>query len=317
MKKISNEVKVGAVALITIIVFIWLFNFLKGKDFFKSTANYYAVYDKIGGLAESSPVEINGYKVGVVQSIDFVDSESGKLLVVFSVSKDFKLPRNTVAEITPLSIIAGMKVQFVYGNGPGTYSSGDTIPGRLAESLVTKLETELIPLEDKVSNLIEVLDSVITSVNEIMNTGFRNNLRGTLANLNSTTGNLDDIISTKEQELKATLENISIFSRMLSENSAKMGNTISNLETITDTLAAADIYNSVMNLKMSLEKTSLLLGNMNEGKGSAGQFLTNDSIYSNLNNSLVSLNALLEDMKTNPKRYVHFSIFGKKSVPSK
>lgn len=317
MKKISNEVKVGAVALITIIVFIWLFNFLKGKDFFKSTANYYAVYDKIGGLAESSPVEINGYKVGVVQSIDFVDSESGKLLVVFSVSKDFKLPRNTVAEITPLSIIAGMKVQFVYGNGPGTYSSGDTIPGRLAESLVTKLETELIPLKDKVSNLIEVIDSVITSVNEIMNTGFRNNLRGTLANLNSTTGNLDDIISTKEQELKATLENISIFSRMLSENSAKMGNTISNLETITDTLAAADIYNSVMNLKMSLEKTSLLLGNMNEGKGSAGQFLTNDSIYSNLNNSLVSLNALLEDMKTNPKRYVHFSIFGKKSVPSK
>ena len=317
MKKISNEVKVGSVTLITILVFIWLFNFLKGKDYFKSTANYYAVYEKIGGLAESSPVEINGYKVGVVQSIDFVDSESGKLLVVFSVSKDFKLPRNTVAEITPLSIIAGMKVQFVYGNGPGTYSSGDTIPGRLAESMVTKLETELIPLKNKVSNLIEVIDSVIASVNEIMNAGFRNNLNGTLANLNSTTGNLNEIISSKEQEMKATLENISIFTRMLSENSAKMGSTISNLETITDTLAAADIYNTVMNLKVSLEKTSLLLGNMNEGKGSVGQFLTNDSIYSNLNNSLASLNALLEDMKTNPKRYVHFSIFGKKSVPSK
>ena len=317
MKKISNEVKVGVVALITIIVFIWLFNFLKGKDFLKSTANYYAVYDRIGGLEESSPVEINGYQVGIVQSIDFIDTESGKLLVSFSVSKDFKVPRNTVAEITPLSIIAGMKVQFVYGNGPGFYSFGDTIPGRLAESLITKLEAELAPLKDKVSNLVDVLDSVINSVNEILNPGFRNNLNGTLANLNNTTGNLDDIIETKEQELKATLENISTFSQMLSDNSPKMKNTFSNLEAITDTLAAADIYNSMLNLKTGLEKTSLLLGNLNEGKGSAGQFLTNDSLYTNLSNSLMSLNALLEDMKTNPKRYVHFSLFGKKSVTSK
>ena len=317
MKKISNEVKVGAVALITIVAFIWLFNFLKGKDFFKSTANYYAIYDKIGGLAESSPVEINGYKVGVVQSINFIDAESGKLLVVFSVSKDFKLPRNTVAEITPLSIIAGMKVQFVYGNGPGTYSYGDTIPVRLAENLVNKLETELLPLKDKISNLVDVIDSVISSVNVIMNPEFRNNLNGTLANLNNTSKNLDDIIGTKEKELKATLENISKFTKMLSDNSVKIGSTFSNLETITDTLAAADIYTSVTNLKTSLEKTSLLMENLNEGKGSAGQFLTNDSLYTNLANSLESLNALLEDMKANPKRYVHFSIFGKKSDPTK
>ena len=86
---------------------------------------------KIGGLAESSPVEINGYKVGVVQSIDFIDAESGRLLVVFSVNKDFKLPKNTVAEIVPVSLLGGMKVQFVYGNGPGTYSEGDTIPAGL------------------------------------------------------------------------------------------------------------------------------------------------------------------------------------------
>jgi phospholipid/cholesterol/gamma-HCH transport system substrate-binding protein len=103
---------------------------------------------------------------------------------------------------------------------------------------------------------------------------------------------------------------------MLSDNSAKMGSTFSNLKTITDTLAAADIYKSVLNLKTSLEKTSLLLGNLNEGKGTAGQLLANDSVYVNLNNSLVSLNALLEDFKANPKRYVHFSIFGRKNTPS-
>jgi phospholipid/cholesterol/gamma-HCH transport system substrate-binding protein len=313
MKKISNEIKVGAVALLTILVFIWLYNFLKGKEYFKSTNYYYSVYDKIGGLAESSPVEVNGYKVGVVQSINFVDAISGKLLVVFSVSKDFKLPVNTVAEIVPVSLLGGMKVQFVYGNGPGFYKEADTIPGRLAVSIVDKVETELLPVKDKISNLIVVLDSVIKSVDELMNEDFRKNLGGTVANLNNTTGSLNKIIVSKEKDLKSTIENLNKFSGMLAQNSDKMSSTFANLETISDTLAAADIYSSVMNLKASLEKAATMMDNMNNGKGTAGQFLTNDSIYKNLNYSLASLNELLVDMKANPKRYVHFSLFGKKN----
>ena len=166
MKKISNEVKVGATALLAIVVFIWLFSFLKGKDFLKSTAIYYTIYDKVGGLAESSPVEVNGYKVGVVRSLDFIDPKSGKLLVEFSVNKNFKIPKNTVAEIVPVSLLGGMKVQFVYGNGPGTYSEHDTIPGRLAESLMDKIDTEILPVKEKISNLIVALDTIIRSVNE-------------------------------------------------------------------------------------------------------------------------------------------------------
>jgi len=317
MKKLSNEIKVGAVALITILVFIWLYNFLKGKEYFKITNNYYTVYDKIGGLAESSPVEVNGYKVGVVQSIDFVDPETGKLLVIFSVSKGFKLPVNTVAEIVPVSLLGGMKVQFVYGNGAGFYKDGDTIPGRLAESLVDKVETELLPVKDKISNLIVALDSVIKSVDELMNKDFRKNLEGTVANLNNSTGSLSRIIVSKEKDLKTSIENFNKFSAMLAQNSDKMSKTLTNLETISDTLAAADIYSSVMNLKTSLEKAAVLMNNMNNGKGTAGQLLTNDSIYTNLNNSLANLNELLVDMKLNPKRYVHFSVFGKKSSPPK
>ena len=317
MKKISNEVKVGAIALLTIIVFIWLFNFLKGKDFLKSTAIYYSVYEKVGGLAESSPVEVNGFRVGVVQSIDFIDAQSGRLLVVFSVNKNFKLPKNTVAEIVPISLLGGMKVQFVYGNGPGTYAEHDTIPGRLAESIIDKMQTELIPVKDKITNLLTVLDSVITSVNEVMNTDFKKNLKGTLSNLNSTSKSLDNIVGSKEKELKATLDNLNKFTQMLSDNSGKMSKTFNNLETITDTLAASDIYASVTNLKKSLEKAALMIDNMNKGKGSAGQFLTNDTLYTNMTNSLESLNVLLQDMKTNPKRYVHFSIFGKKSTSAK
>ncbi|MCU0460688.1 MAG: MlaD family protein [Bacteroidales bacterium] len=314
--KISNEVKIGAVALVTILVFIWLFNFLKGKDYFKRTVNYYAVYDNIGGLAESSPVEINGFKVGIVQSIRLLDPTSGKLLVVFSVGKDFRLPVNTVAEILPTSLIAGMKAQFVYGDGPGYYSFGDTIPGRLSESLLTTLDDVLEPIKQKVLSMVTVLDSVITSINDVIDPEFKKNLQGTMTHLDNTTGSLDRILGSKETELKKTLDNITKFSDMLSANTQKMNSTFSNLESITDTLAAADLYNSISNLKASLEKASTLIENLNDGKGSAGQILTNDSLYTNLNNSLASLNLLLEDVKSNPKRYVHFSLFGKKNIPS-
>ena len=313
MKKISNEIKVGSIALLTIIVFVWLFNFLKGKDLFKNTAFYYTVYDEVGGLAESSPVEVNGYKVGIVQSIDFIDEVSGKLLVEFSVDKDFKLPKNTVAEIVPVSLLGGMKVQFVYGNGPGTYTEGDTIPGRLATSLIDEVESEILPVRDKIASLIVVLDSVISSMDD---PDFKENLTGIFSNLNKTTASIDRVIGSKEKELAATLDNINKFTQMLSDNSIKMSKTFSNLESITDTLAAADISASAAKLKASLENAASLMDNLNKGKGSAGQFLTNDTLYTNLTNSLESLNALLKDMKANPKRYVHFSVFGKNNAPT-
>lgn len=310
--KISHEVKVGAIALVTIVAFIWLFNFLKGENYFSKTVKYYSVYDAIGGLAESSRVEINGHKVGVVQSIDFIDAVSGRLLVVMSVSKDFQLPVNTVAEIVPESLIAGMKIQLVFGGGPGFYSYNDTIPGRLNTGILSKLETELLPVKDRISDLIVVLDSVISSVNDIMDPSFKKNLNGTIANLGSTSETIDRIVGSKEKELQESVDNLTRFSRMLSESSEKISNTFTNLDSISGTLAASDINSSVENLRATLEQTSVLLENLNDGKGSAGQLLTDDSLYTNLTLSLENLNELLIDLKEHPGKYVHFSLFGKK-----
>lgn len=310
MKKISNEMKVGGVAIIAIVVFVWLFNFMKGENIITTSSYYYAIYDRIDGLVESSPVELNGYKVGTVQTIDFLPT--GQLVVKMTVDKDFELPVNTIAEITTASLIAGMKVQLILGNGAQYYSSGDTITGLLSVSILDKLETEFVPLKEKVETMVISLDSVISSINDIMSPEFKSNLNGSMANLNSTTEDISNILRSKEAELKATLDNISKFSGMLADNSAIMDSTFTNLKTISDTIAAADLYSTVMNLKSSLEKTSLLLDNLNNGKGTAGQLFTNDSLYLNLSSSLASLDALLIDMKTNPKKYVHFSLFGGK-----
>ncbi len=310
--KISNEVKIGATVVITLVIFIWLYNFLKGKNFFQNVAYYYSVYDNIGGLSESNPVEVNGYKVGVVQSLDFLDESSGKIIVEFSVDRDFRLPRNTVAEVTPISLLGGMKVQFVYGNGPGFYSEGDTIPGRVAPSLAEMVRSEFQPLKEKFSSLIVTMDSVTSSLDQLMNEDFKSDIGITADNLKNTSGSLKNIIGSKETDLAGTIENLNKFSKMLSQESEGISSTLRNIENITDTLAAADIYSTLVNLKSSLQQTTLTLEKINEGKGTAGQLISNDTLYSNLSNSLESLNILLTDVKANPKRYVHFSIFGKK-----
>lgn len=312
MRKISNEVKVGATALVTILVFIWLYNFLKGKDLFKSTNYYYAVYNQINGLAESSPVEINGYKVGVVQSIVFLNDGSGRLVVKMSVSKGFKLPEKTVATVTNASLIAGMKIKLVFGQGPGTYNSGDTIRGILEEGILGKLGSELLPVKDKILSMIVVLDSVLSSINGLINPELTRNLNGSMANIQHLTKNLDEVVSSRETELKTMLANLSKFSKTLSDNSGNLGSTLTNLKTISDTLAAADLYATINNLKATLGRTAQLMEGVNKGKGTAGQIFTNDSLYVSLNHGIASLDSLLKDVKANPKKYVHFSLFGRK-----
>ena len=313
MKKLSNEVKVGAIALITIVAFIWLYNYLKGKNLFSSTATYYSVYEDVGGLTESNPVEINGYKAGVVQSINLINDKSGRLLVKLSIDKDYVIPENTVAEITTASLIAGMKIRLLFGDGPEAYNNGDTIPGRLAVSIITQFQDELAPMKEKISGMINVLDSVLSGINDILSPEFTENVRNSMANLKNTTENLDEIIDSKKSDIKSMLADLSTFSRMLADNSEKFESTIDNLKTISDTIAAADLYTTVMNLKTTLERTSSLMSKMNEGEGTAGQLITNDTLYNNLTSSIESLDLLLKDLKANPKRYVHFSIFGKKN----
>jgi phospholipid/cholesterol/gamma-HCH transport system substrate-binding protein len=317
MKKISNEFKIGAIAFVAIIAFIWLYSFLKGRDVFNPNATYYSIYNDIGGLTETNPVEINGYKAGVVQDISFINDKSGRLLVTFSIDKDFILPEKTTAEITTFSLVAGMKIRLVFGNGSGVYKNGDTIPGILSESILTKMGNELAPIREKLTGMIAVLDSVLTGINDVMSPEFRNNMRGTMANLNSASKNMNEMINSKDAGLKPMIADMNKFSRMLAENSEKLGSTIGNLKTISDTLAAADLYATVTNLKVTLEKTSSIMGKMSKGEGTAGQLFTNDSLYINLNKSVESLDLLLKDLKENPKRYVSVSVFGKKNDSKK
>jgi phospholipid/cholesterol/gamma-HCH transport system substrate-binding protein len=309
---ISREVKIGTAAVITIILFIWMYSFLKGQNLLTRTAHYYVVYNEISGLSESNPVEVSGYKVGVVQSIRFIDDGTGRLLVTLSLDKKMGIPVGSCAEITAASLIAGMKIQFIFSDSDRTYQSGDTIPGRVAESVLTVLERELMPVTGSVTQTIKQLDSVLTSINQILNPEFSNNINNSLANLNAITASLSGTLTERQNQISATIENLHTLTSTMAANAPELDSTISNLASISDSLAAADITGTISRLRDAAANTASLLESLNNGEGSAGQLLTNDSLYINLNHSLHNLAVLLEDLQKNPKRYLHFSVFGKK-----
>jgi phospholipid/cholesterol/gamma-HCH transport system substrate-binding protein len=227
--KISKEVKIGAVSIIVIVLFIWLYSFLKGENLLTSTAHYYSVYDEISGLSESNPVEVSGYKVGVVQSIKFIDDGSGRLSVTLSLNKNMQIPVGSIAEITTATLIAGMKIQFVFSDSKDFYQNGDTIPGRVAESIFARLEDELLPLKTNISDMIINLNSVISAIDETLSPDFRQDLSETVSNLNSTTGTLAKTLKEREKELSETLANLHRFSEVIAANSPKIDTAISNL----------------------------------------------------------------------------------------
>jgi len=311
--KISREVKIGFVSLITIVLFIWLYSFLKGENLLTRTVYYYSMYDQISGLSESSPIEINGYKVGVVQSISFIDDGSGRLLVTMSLNKNMKIPVGSVAEITTASLIAGMKIQFKFSDSNEVYKTGDTIPGMLAESILTRLEVEMLPLKNSITDMVNNLDSLLTIINQTLSPEFRSDLSKTVSNVNEASGSMTKMLKEREVELSETIANLHTFSDVIAKNSPRIDTVIGNLSVISDSLAAADFAGTVNRLRDAASQTAILLENLNKGEGSAGKLMTDDSLYINLSATLYNLQALLADIKANPKKYINVSVFGGKN----
>ncbi len=310
--KISHEVKVGAVALITIIAFILMFEFLKGTALFTSTDTYHIVYDNIAGLTESNPVEINGYQAGVVQDVKLINDGSGRILVSLSVDKHFNIPRDTEAEITTATLIAGMKIILRMGDSNEMCHNHDTLSGYVAASILDRLSSTITPLEGNITNMIVSLDSVISALNDVFTPGMTADIRSTMANVSSVTSSLKEVSNSSKDELITAIEDLQAFTSMLSANSATLDSTLKNISGISDAVAAADLGATLGSLKSSLTNLEGIVKGISQGEGTVGKFIANDSLYTNLSNTLYNLDMLLRDMKENPKKYVHFSLFGKK-----
>lgn len=311
MKKFSREVIVGLTALITILVFIWLFSFLKGNNIFNSDDRYYAVYDDIGGLEESGLVEINGHKAGIVSNIEFINDGSGRLVVTLSINRGYKIPAGSLAEITPETILAGMKVNLIMGEGPDFLASGDTLQSGIKLGMMGDIDKKLAPVISKADHVISDIDTLMDAFKLILTDDLRKNLHDGAENVESVSRRVDEQLADSHESITNLISNLNSFSEMISKNNTVMDSTINNIAIVAGKLSESDIEASIDNFNTTVKETSKLLERLNAGKGSAGLLLNDDTLYTELTRSLEQLNLLLEDIKSNPGRYVNFSIFGR------
>ena len=308
MKKISREIKIGFVAIVTIAILIWVWNFLKGVNILKTTESYYAVYSDVQGLIESGVVVLNGYKVGNVGSIQFNKDNVDRIVVEINLEEKIRLPRNTVLLIRNSSLVSGIKeLKIVLGEGPGFHEPGDTLIAATEREL-----SELIgPIKDKAESVLGQIDSALAAVNNVLDVSTRNHMKSTLANLDQSVAELTASLQSGG-ELNNSFNNLASITGNLKNNNEDLSKTLQNISSISDSLEKADIKAVVDKADQTFTKLDMTLAKINEGEGTAGKLVTDDSLYTNLNSALFSLDSLLIDVKAHPKRYVHFSLFGKK-----
>ncbi|PLX21730.1 MAG: MCE family protein [Marinilabiliales bacterium] len=306
--KLNKETKIGIVAIIIIVCFIWGFNFLKGKNILSTSDTYYAIYNNIDGLEEASPVYVSGFKVGVVETIKLLGKKQDQIIVKFSVEEKIDLPVNTQAIIYPATLIAGKAIKLNLSNHKDYYSSGDTIIGVLEQDLVSSLSEELIPVKNKIENLLVSIDSVL----EIFDNQRKEDIRSSLDNLNTITTEMTLLLDSKNSKLATILNNVESISGNLKNNNEQITNILANFSSISDSLDQANIKSTILNANKTLAEFSEISYKINNGEGTIGMLVNNDSLYTNLNNLAADLDSLVIDLNENPKRYVHFSLFGKK-----
>jgi phospholipid/cholesterol/gamma-HCH transport system substrate-binding protein len=191
--------------------------------------------------------------------------------------------------------------------------SHEPLPGYVATSIIARLGQTFSPLEGNITNIIVKLDSVVSALNDVFTPELTGNIRSAMSDVSSVTSDLREVSGSSKDELTAAIADLQAFTAMLSANSTTLDSTLKNLGGISEELASADLGETLASLRTSLAGLESIVKGISEGEGSAGKLMTNDSLYNNLSNTLGSLDLLLRDMKENPKKYVHFSLFGKKA----
>jgi phospholipid/cholesterol/gamma-HCH transport system substrate-binding protein len=306
--KFTREVKTALLAIIAILLLIFGYSFLKGKNLLESSRVFYAVYNDVAGLSPSSAVTINGLKVGQVTKISFLDSQ-GTLLVKFTVENDFKFSENSIAQIYGGNIIGGKSLAILPKYQMGDIAkSGDTLKSDTEEGIMELVNDRLTPLQEKVENTIVSADSLVTAINKILNDSTRHNIRDTFEDLNATVSSfkvtantLEGIVGRNSDELDRTFTNLDEMT--------------TNFNNFSDTLTQMDIGRITNNLEKVVADFENVSDKLNNKEGTLGKLINDDGVYNNLDNATKQLEELLQDVKLNPKRYVHFSVFGKNPEP--
>lgn len=308
--KITREIKTAILVIASILLFIWGYSFLKGRDLLSNYKTFYVQYDNVEGLVNSAPVTINGLIVGKVSSIKFLNN-AGKIQVELQIKNDFPFSKTSVAAIYEPGLIGGKQIMIIPNFEDKTPAeSGMTLIADVKPGLTSLVVDKLTPLQAKVDKMLSSADALLVNVNSILDTKTKENLKSSIANLNETLA-----------EFKVASKNVN---QMLADNKGKFSSTMTNVDKasanfakLSDSLAKANIGKTVKNLEKTLASVDKIMADVQSGKGTLGKLAKDDKLYTNFAQSTKELELLLQDLRLNPTRYVNVSLFGKKNKPYK
>ena len=307
--KLSKEIRTSIFVLVSILLFIFGFNFLKGTSILDKQKTVYAIYDEVDGLMVGASVSVNGLAIGNVTSLEFLPN-STKILVTLKVNDKLRFSSNSTATLYETGLIGGIAIAIepVFENG-NIVKSGDTLNSMIRPGLTELINEQIQPLQRNLQSILVSVDSLFIGVTNIMNQDSQNNLKvaldemtSAISSINSTAKILENTIETNESTINNSIKNIEGLT--------------SNMQKITDPLAESNLNKTISNLEESLKGINKAVEDLNSDTSSLGLLIRKDEFYNALNSSVNDLNELLIDLKNNPKKYVHFSIFGRKDKSS-
>ena len=303
--RFTKEIKAGLIVVLGITALIQGFSYLKSNSILGKSTTLYAVYDHVGGLQPGTAVSLNGYSIGTIDDITFLD-ETGKLLVSFTLTTNLPIPVDSKAELYDTSVLGGKGLQIVLGTSDKVIvQNKDTLNASVKLGMTDRITELMEPLEAKVNSAIVETDLLMKNLNQLLDSDSQALLRETLKNFSDTSLSLKVISENVSENLTA---NEQILGTIL-ENTAAL---TSNLSDVSKTLNEADLQGLFADLDSSVATTKELLESIKNGDGAVGQLFTNEQLYISLQENLNQLELLLQDLRLNPKRYLSVSVFGKK-----
>lgn len=317
---LSAQQKTGLLVIVGVALLVLGIQYLKGFGFFEIRNEYVVYYDSVDGLAEASPLYLNGYKIGQVSGTQMVhDGTRHRIKVKYHISeKELVIPDDSRIEIYSADLFT-KAARLSLGKSAAMASVGDTLLGNTQLSMTEVFSQELDPIKQRAEALMASVDTVLASFQRIMDEGTENNISNSFSNIRAsleafqrTAERLDLLIQKESPMLEKSINNFTTLSDTLIAHSNDLGDVMTNVSMITDTLARGGLGDMMRTINETSTRLRNVMRKMDEGTGSLGKLANDDSLYVNLNNASQELDLLLEDMRINPNRYVQVSVFGKK-----
>ena len=314
--KINNETKVGILAVAAILVLVFGFNFLKGKQIFKKQPILFAVFKELGSLEKSNVVKINGLPIGTVYDFAPVNKEVDSIIVEIHLNRDVNIPDNSIALIDG-SVLSAAYITIEKGPSNKFLASGDTIMTRLDAGLLASLKTQITPTITRVNETVDSLKLVLGSVNSLFDPTTNGNVKSMIANLAVSSAYLQRMLNTESGMVAQAVGNLNSVTGNLAKNNDQVSQAIRNVELTTGNLANARIQETVAALEGTVNELKGTINrfdkNLNNSNGTLGKLMNDQKLYDQMNRTALSLEILLDDLRVHPKRYVNISVFGGKS----